>query len=82
MQHGVNGLIVPERDPESLAAALRRVLSDPDLRENMSRNARASILAWDNERMVAGFLQALEYVRANTASASAQVAAGETSVAS
>lgn len=82
VQHGVNGLIVPERDPESLAAALRRILSDPDLRENMSRNARASILAWDNERMVAGFLQALEYVRANTASPSAQVAAGETSVAS
>jgi glycosyltransferase involved in cell wall biosynthesis len=63
LQHGVNGLIVPERDAESLAAALRRILCNPDLRETMSRNARTSILAWDNRRMVAGFLRALEYAR-------------------
>lgn len=73
VQHGVNGLIVPERDPESLAAALRRILSHSELRESMSRNARASVLAWNNQRMVAGFLQALEYVRATPASAPGRV---------
>jgi glycosyltransferase involved in cell wall biosynthesis len=73
VQDGVNGLIVPEGDAKSLAAALRRLLSHPDLRERMSRNARARVLAWDNERMVAGFLQALEYVRATVPSADDRV---------
>ena len=81
VQHGMNGLIVRERDAGALAAALRHILSDSDLRARMSRQAQASVLAWDNERMVAGFLQALEYVRARAASASTQVAGRETPVA-
>jgi glycosyltransferase involved in cell wall biosynthesis len=77
VQHGMNGLIVPEGDAGALAAALRHILSHPELRETMSRNARTSILAWDNERMVAGFLRALEYVGAVTPFASRQAASDE-----
>jgi glycosyltransferase involved in cell wall biosynthesis len=62
VQDGVNGFVVPERDSVALAKALRRILDDPDLRERFSQNARQIIAAWDNERMVLGFRQAIEYV--------------------
>ncbi len=62
IEDGVSGFVVPERDSASLARALQRMLDDADLRERMSRNAREAIGAWDNERMVLGFRQAVEYV--------------------
>jgi glycosyltransferase involved in cell wall biosynthesis len=62
VQDGVNGFVVPERDSVALAKALRRILDDPDLRERFSQNARQIIATWDNERMVLGFRQAIEYV--------------------
>ncbi|RMG05185.1 MAG: glycosyltransferase [Acidobacteria bacterium] len=62
---GVNGLIVPERDSVALARTLQRILDDVDLRERMSQNARQIIAGWDNERMVQGFRQAIEYVSRN-----------------
>ncbi len=62
VQDGVNGFIVPERDSKALAMALDKVLSSPDLREELSRNARIIIASWDNERMVLGFRQAVEYI--------------------
>jgi glycosyltransferase involved in cell wall biosynthesis/GT2 family glycosyltransferase len=37
---GETGLLVPPNDPEALAAALRRVLHDPVLRESMGRRGR------------------------------------------
>ncbi len=62
VQDGVNGFVVPERDSAALAQALRRILDDADLRERLSQNARQIIAGWDNERMVSGFRQAIEYV--------------------
>lgn len=62
VQDGVNGFVVPERDSTALAQALQRILDDADLRERLSRNARQIIADWDNERMVLGFRQAIEYV--------------------
>jgi len=62
VQDGVNGFVVPERDSVALAQALRRILDNPDLRERFSQNARQIIAAWDNERMVLGFREAVEYV--------------------
>ncbi|MDQ7030856.1 MAG: glycosyltransferase [Ardenticatenia bacterium] len=62
VQDGVNGFVVPERDSLALARALRRILDDPDLRQQLSRNARCIIAGWDNERMVMGFRRAIEYV--------------------
>jgi glycosyltransferase involved in cell wall biosynthesis len=61
VQSGVNGFIVPERDSEALAQAIDRILSDDKLREQMSANARRIIAGWDNERMVKGFQQAIQY---------------------
>jgi glycosyltransferase involved in cell wall biosynthesis len=60
---GVNGLVVPERDSAALACALETILDDPDLRRKLGRNARETIAQWDNERMVLGFRQAVEYAR-------------------
>ena len=62
VQDGVNGFVVPERNSQALAQALHRILNDPDLRERLSRNARQIIARWDNEQMVMGFRQAIEYV--------------------
>jgi glycosyltransferase involved in cell wall biosynthesis len=61
VQSGVNGFIVPERDSEVLADAMGRILNDDVLKAKMSRNARQIIAGWDNERMVHGFQQAIEY---------------------
>jgi glycosyltransferase involved in cell wall biosynthesis len=62
VQSGVNGFVVPERDSKALAEAMGRILNDDGLRAEMSRNARRSIAGWDNERMVEGFQDAIEYV--------------------
>lgn len=59
---GVNGFIVPEKDSDALAYSLNKILSDEQLRSNLSRNARKKIQEWDNSSMVNGFLDALNYV--------------------
>jgi len=40
---GDTGIVVPERQPEALAAALRRVLLDPSLAERLGRSARRTV---------------------------------------
>jgi glycosyltransferase involved in cell wall biosynthesis len=47
---GVNGLLVPEKDASALAAALRRLLREPETRERLAREARRHAverLSWD-----------------------------------
>jgi glycosyltransferase involved in cell wall biosynthesis len=61
VQDGVNGFVVPERDRVALAQALQRILDGPNLRERFSQNARQIIAGWNNERMVMGFLQAIDF---------------------
>jgi glycosyltransferase involved in cell wall biosynthesis len=61
VQSGVNGFVVPERDSGALAEAMERILTDGKLRDEMSQNARRIIAHWDNERMVKGFQEAIEY---------------------
>jgi len=62
VRDGWNGYIVPEGNIQSLSDAISRVLQDPALREQMSRNAREIMKDWNNETMVASFRQAVEYV--------------------
>jgi glycosyltransferase involved in cell wall biosynthesis len=47
---GVNGLLVPERDVEALAAALRRLAREPETRARLGEQARRSAverLSWE-----------------------------------
>lgn len=56
IQDGQNGLVVPARDPEALAAALMRLLSEPHLADTLGQNARTSANtthAWHNVGRVA-----------------------------
>jgi glycosyltransferase involved in cell wall biosynthesis len=57
VRDGETGLLVPAGDPAALAAALRRYLREPALREAHSRAARAHALAdFSMEAMVRGYL--------------------------
>jgi phosphatidylinositol alpha-mannosyltransferase len=49
VRDGVDGLLVPPRDPNALAAALRRVLEEPELSSELARGGRerAREFAWD-----------------------------------
>ena len=37
---GKNGFIIPIKDPDALAAALKKLIDNPELRQSMGRNAR------------------------------------------
>jgi glycosyltransferase involved in cell wall biosynthesis len=62
VRDGVTGLVVPENNVSALSAAVQSLIDSSDYRERLSGNARAVIAAWNNERMVSGFTQAIEYV--------------------
>jgi glycosyltransferase involved in cell wall biosynthesis len=62
VENGVNGFIIPERDSDALARALVDLLDDAPLRTKMSENALSKITTWNNEKMVQGFYDAVEYV--------------------
>jgi glycosyltransferase involved in cell wall biosynthesis len=46
-QDGHDALLVPTDDPEAMAAAVRRILTEPGLAERLSRNARAKAQEFD-----------------------------------
>jgi glycosyltransferase involved in cell wall biosynthesis len=52
VEHEVNGLRVPARDAQSLAAAMRRLIEDPDKRVRFGRTGRRKVLAEFDERNV------------------------------
>ena len=45
IEHGVTGLLCPERDPEALAAHIERLIVAPDLRETLGREGRRNVSA-------------------------------------
>jgi ribosomal protein S18 acetylase RimI-like enzyme len=55
-RHGIEGLLVPARRPEPLAAAIDRLIADPGLRERMGAAARARAVDRFDE---AGVLQTI-----------------------
>ncbi len=52
VQHGVNGLIVPEGDTEALTTAIRRIASDADLRRSMAAESLVHARAFSLTEMV------------------------------
>lgn len=63
ISHGETGYLVPPKDPERLAAALLRLLSDPQTARRMGRAGRDCVEAEFNlERSVSATEQAIEAV--------------------
>ena len=62
LAEGVNCLFVLPRDPHGLAAAVRRLLRDPDLREAMGEANRRQVEAFAPDVVVRDYLRALESV--------------------
>ena len=50
VEHGKNGMLVPVRDVEALAAALRALIADPELRHGYGLNGRHMAQAQFSER--------------------------------
>jgi glycosyltransferase involved in cell wall biosynthesis len=47
LEHEVDALLVPEKDADAMAAAVRRIMTEPGLAERLSRNARAKAEKYD-----------------------------------
>ena len=58
VRDGENGLLVPPGDPDVLAAALRRILDEPGLRDRLAAAAKPSVEALSSD-IVYGKLEAL-----------------------
>jgi glycosyltransferase involved in cell wall biosynthesis len=64
VEHGRNGVLVPPRDPETLAEAIRFLGERPELRAEMGRRNRAHAeanLSW--ERMTTRYLATYQGLR-------------------
>ena len=57
---GETGRIVPERDPDALAAALDELARDAELRERLGAGARNHVLRWSHEAQAEAFERAVE----------------------
>lgn len=60
---GENGLIVPVRDPESMAEALSRLLSDGNLRRRFGRKSLERAQAFSVDKMVEATLEVYKALR-------------------
>jgi glycosyltransferase involved in cell wall biosynthesis len=63
VRHERNGLVVPADDPVALAAALRRIHDDADLRTSLGENARRDVSPYTFEAWAGGFHAALLSLR-------------------
>jgi glycosyltransferase involved in cell wall biosynthesis len=59
---GVDGLLVPPRDPALLAAALRRLAEDPGLRQRLATAGRETALRYSPERTAEGLMEVYRQV--------------------
>jgi glycosyltransferase involved in cell wall biosynthesis len=68
--HGENGLLVPNARPETIAAAIQKIINDPELAAQLRRQCRPAVLArWKTsaavERLETALLDTLASVAAN-----------------
>ena len=56
---GVDGFIVPERDAEAIASAIRRIVEDRELRQRMSESAKATAARFSDEACGAEFIRVI-----------------------
>ena len=66
VQHGKNGLIVPERDSQSLANAIITIFSDKKKLQSMKEFTREEIKKWDEIKSFKGFENAIQFVTGNS----------------
>jgi glycosyltransferase involved in cell wall biosynthesis len=66
VQHDRNGLIVPERDPPALAAAIRRLTADPALAARLGDQAREDVERFSHHAMADAFEAAVEHAIATS----------------
>ncbi len=64
VRDGETGLVIAPADPNALAAAIDRLLVDPDLRAQLGAAGRAAVSAHTYEAMAAAFARAIELARA------------------
>ena len=66
VQDGVEGFVVPVRDPEAMAEALHKLALDSDLRKSMGRAGRERVLAdFNSQSQIQAFVNLFESVRVN-----------------
>jgi glycosyltransferase involved in cell wall biosynthesis len=66
VQHERNGLVVPERDPGRLAAAIRRLAADPALAARLGDQARRDVERFSHVAMADAFEAAVEHAIATS----------------
>ena len=64
VRHGVEGLIVPERDPQAIVDAVRYLADNEDVRATMSANARRTAASHTVDRYGARLLDVLSRLHA------------------
>ena len=60
VRHERNGLVVPQRDPDALAAAITRLAGDPELRERLGTAGARDVAAFTPEAWAAGMATAID----------------------
>jgi glycosyltransferase involved in cell wall biosynthesis len=63
IKNGINGFVVPERNPEALCEALCKILSDSELEKRMGESSKIIINeGFTYQNMIDGFNQAVNYL--------------------
>jgi glycosyltransferase involved in cell wall biosynthesis len=60
LRDGEAGILVPPRDENALAAAIKEVMQDDSLRERLIERGRSAALAHSPDRVIGSFLRLLE----------------------
>jgi glycosyltransferase involved in cell wall biosynthesis len=73
VKDGVNGLLVPPRDPAALAAAIRRITDEPGLRNRLAAGSPPSVEEYAPEHVLERLTQTLATVAAGHGTLKARV---------